>query len=219
MISTLNRLLGTLIRLASLLIIQFNTRLKSSYLIVKNDIKSTLGRENTVSNNLLFAIIQIEDRRYYSHHGIDFYAISRAIVKNLTKKKIEGASTIAQQLVRGITGERELKVKRKIREIIIASLISKDFSKHDILIAYVNLYQFRGCKGVFELCKKKNLNIYNLTTNESAQIAARFKYPILTTKNYVKYLKRVREIEIQTLQHHVTMNIFEINKKTVNLIK
>ncbi len=85
-----------------------------------------------------------------------------------------------------------------MREIILASLVDKYYTKNDILFAYFDTYIFDNCTGIFTFCKLENYDINNLTLKQSAEIAARFKYPILRKTNYVKYLKRVRIIEIKT---------------------
>ncbi|MGC4023059.1 MAG: transglycosylase domain-containing protein [Cyclobacteriaceae bacterium] len=77
---------------------------------------------------LLEAIVKIEDRRFYSHFGVDSYAIVRAIFRNSTSQKLEGASTIVQQLVRTITGAKEIRILRKLKEMMLATLINQKFS-------------------------------------------------------------------------------------------
>jgi len=78
---------------------------------------------------------------------------------------------------------------------MLAVLISMEFSKNEIMFAYLNTYNFNNCVGVCSLCSMENYDIENLSYNDAAQIAARFKYPSITKSNYIKYLKRVRTIE------------------------
>lgn len=119
----------------------------------------------------------------------------RAILKNALTNRIEGASTIVQQLVRNIIDEREIKVGRKIKEIMLATLIDKEFSKTEMIFAYLETYRFGNCTGLSNLCKNENYDINSLSRTDSAQIAARLKYPTVNKSNYIKYLKRVRTIE------------------------
>lgn len=142
------------------------------------------------------SIILIEDRRFVDHMGVDFYSITRAIYRYLFKNKIEGASTITQQLVRLITNQREIKISRKIKEIILASLIENEFTKEDILKIYVLKYNFNNCVGLHTFSVAAGYKTYDLTNIEIFQILARLKYPSINQSNYIRYLKRVRTIEI-----------------------
>ncbi len=78
---------------------------------------------------------------------------------------------------------------------MLATLIDKEFSKIEIIFAYLETYRFNNCIGLSELCKNENYNINSLSRTDSAQIAARLKYPTINKSNYIKYLKRVRTIE------------------------
>lgn len=198
MILALNYSIGILIWASSWIIIQFHSNLRIKFSFVKNQISNLEEFDCKSLVSLYKSLIEIEDKRYYSHMGVDVYSIIRAFIQNLLKGRFEGASTIVQQLVRGITNERELTLRRKIKEIIIASLIDRKFSKNQILYAYSCFYEFQKCIGVFDFCKIEKIDIQKLSTSESAQIAARFKYPVISKKNYIRYLKRVRVIEIKT---------------------
>lgn len=195
MILLLNYSAGCLIRIISLLVLKLNSSLKFQYVFIKETIATVNKIKNGRPEHLPEAIIEIEDKRFFHHLGVDFYSIIRALVKNTTTNRLEGASTIVQQLIRNITNERQIKFKRKIKEIILASLVDKVFSKDEILMAYLATYRFKNCIGIFTLCQCDQYDVNNLSVNESAQIAARFKYPFLHKANYINYLKRVRTIE------------------------
>lgn len=193
-----NYFLGQTLKFLSFLIIQLNPSLQTQFTFIKQTISKSTEHIKNIPDNLINSLIVIEDKRFRKHHGVDLYAILRAIIRNTTTKRLEGASTIVQQLIRNITNEREVNIKRKMREIILASLVDKYYTKNDILFAYFDTYIFDNCIGIFTFCKLENYDIDNLTLKQSAEIAARFKYPILRKTNYVKYLKRVRIIEIKT---------------------
>jgi len=154
-------------------------------------------RKTEFPQNLILSLIKIEDKRFFDHSGIDLYSILRALCKNTMTNRLEGASTIVQQLIRNILDEREITVNRKFNEIMLATLISREFTKNEIMFAYIDTYRFNSCVGVYNLCLKENYDLDNLSYNEAAQIAARFKYPTINKFNYIKYLKRVRTIEIK----------------------
>ncbi len=196
MINFLNNFIGTFIRWVSLILLNILPSLWKQLELI-NKIIITTNKNGEQSSKMLYkTLIGIEDKRYFNHAGVDIYSILRAVVKNFSSGRLQGASTINQQLVRTITGEREIKAKRKIKEIMLSVLIDKKFSKDEILKAYFNFYRFKRLVGVKQLCKMENYHFYNLSLNECAQIAARFKYPTINQKNYIKYLKRVRMVEI-----------------------
>ena len=72
------------------------------------------------------AAIAIEDKRFESHHGVDWYGTMRAIVRTLTGGSMQGGSTITQQTIKNITGDNQDNVKRKIMEIYRALALEKD---------------------------------------------------------------------------------------------
>lgn len=82
-------------------------------------------------------VIEFEDRRYYSHLGIDLIGIIRAIRSNLfALRVVQGGSTITQQLVRNTLLTPDRSVTRKILEIVLAVLIERHYSKREILALY-----------------------------------------------------------------------------------
>jgi penicillin-binding protein 1A len=92
---------------------------------------------------LQLAIIAVEDDQFYNHSGINYYAIIRAVSKDLIKQSYpigKGASTITQQLSRMLLGRFEKTWDRKIKEILIARKIEKRYSKQQILTLYANLH-------------------------------------------------------------------------------
>src|SRR4030095_6843806 len=94
------------------------------------------------------AVIAAEDRRFMRHHGVDLPALARAALTNTREASVvRGASTITQQLARGLFLTRERTWWRKTREIAIALLLELRYSKSQILEAYLNtvyLGQERG---------------------------------------------------------------------------
>jgi len=84
-------------------------------------------------------LIAVEDQNFYTHNGIDFRAIMRAMLSNIRKGHIsQGGSTITQQLARHLFFSREQTIRRKIDETIMAAILEFSFSKREILEAYIN---------------------------------------------------------------------------------
>ena len=105
------------------------------------------GREyvplDRISRNFQNAMIAVEDKRFYRHHGIDHIATFRALLQNVIRLgDAPGGSTITQQLAKNLFFTFERSWKRKILEAMAAMAIENRFSKDDILEAYCNLVPF-----------------------------------------------------------------------------
>jgi penicillin-binding protein 1A len=88
-------------------------------------------------------LVEIEDRRFYNHNGIDFKGVSRALIENFKVGHIvQGGSTISQQLARNIIRDNRKTVTRKLKESIKAVQIENQYSKDEILNLYFNNVYF-----------------------------------------------------------------------------
>ncbi|MCL6472257.1 MAG: PBP1A family penicillin-binding protein [Firmicutes bacterium] len=128
------------------------------------------------------AFIAIEDERFYEHHGVDFYGISRAFLANIRSGKIvEGGSTITQQYVKLSLGNTERTYSRKIREAILASKLERKYTKQQILEAYLNTIYFgQGAYGVEAASEVFfNKKVGELNLSEAALLAGITKAPDL----------------------------------------
>ncbi|MBQ3329639.1 MAG: penicillin-binding protein [Ruminococcus sp.] len=95
------------------------------------------------------AIVAIEDKRFYEHNGVDWYRTGSAILSLITGKNNYGGSTLTQQLIKNITDDSEVSLTRKLREIFRALNIEREYSKDDIIEAYLNVVNFgNNCQGV-----------------------------------------------------------------------
>lgn len=179
----------------AILIFKINSGIRSRFFRLLLAIKRSCKEEIYISEMLVKAVISIEDRRYFKHLGVDFYSILRAAYNTINTSRIEGASTITQQLVRNVTNMRKVSLYRKVKEMLLSILLERVFSKKEILYAYLATYRIGDCDNIISFCISKSLDIQDLTNNDSAIIAARLKYPNISTSNYIRYLKRVRIIE------------------------
>lgn len=126
------------------------------------------------------AFVAIEDKRFYSHKGIDYRGLLRASFNNLKSFSFkEGASTISQQLIKNTHLTNEKTLKRKILEIKLAKQLEKKFSKDEILEKYLNTIYFGdGCYGITAASKHYfNKKTCELDLNESAVLAGIIKAP------------------------------------------
>ncbi len=84
------------------------------------------------------ATIAIEDKDFYKHHGLSITGIGRAIYKTIFQKKIQGGSTLTQQLIKNALLSPERTIRRKIREFVLATIVETIYSKEKILEMYLN---------------------------------------------------------------------------------
>jgi penicillin-binding protein 1A len=96
------------------------------------------------------AFIAIEDRRFYSHQGIDPIGISRAILRNVLRRGVtQGGSTITQQLAKNLFLTQERTLMRKLQEAVLALWLEHNFKKDQILELYLNRVYFgSGAYGI-----------------------------------------------------------------------
>lgn len=95
------------------------------------------------------ALISIEDKRFYEHHGVDTQGLLTVALNAATGRGVRGASTITQQLVKNIYLTPEVSVSRKVEEMVMAQALEKRFTKHQILEYYLNnVYFGHGAYGI-----------------------------------------------------------------------
>lgn len=130
-----------------------------------------------IPQDLQDAFIALEDMRFKTHAGVDWRRTISVVV--LPSNHGEGGSTITQQLIKNLTGEREVTYIRKFREIQNALNLEKHYSKETILEAYLNtLYLDAGCYGVQTASEYYfGKDVDELTLAECACIAAITQYP------------------------------------------
>src|SRR5215211_2208987 len=107
--------------------------------------------ENQVSPNVKNAVIAIEDRRFYSHKGVDYTGISRAFGQDVLKRRAaQGGSTITQQFVKNaLAAQGDRSVFQKLREAALAYHLEREWSKEKILTQYLNTVYFgNGAYGI-----------------------------------------------------------------------
>ncbi|MBQ3125986.1 MAG: transglycosylase domain-containing protein, partial [Clostridia bacterium] len=106
---------------------------------------------NELPQSLINAAVYGEDERFWSHKGVDWYRTVGAAANFVLKfsESEFGGSTITQQLIKNVTGEKDYKIQRKVQEIFWALDLEKKMSKEDILTMYLNIIPLsRNCIGV-----------------------------------------------------------------------
>lgn len=126
------------------------------------------------------AFIAIEDKRFYSHHGVDYIRMAGAMLRNIKNGKAkEGASTISQQLIKNTHLSQEKTIERKFKEIKLAYKLESKFSKEEILEMYLNnIYFGNGCYGLEKASKFYfNKPASELSLGEGAMLAGVINAP------------------------------------------
>ncbi len=143
--------------------------IKSGYDIYKEAISDTPIQEkinsiksdpnyttiNNIPSTFQKAIISVEDKRFYTHTGIDIISIGRAVITDISTLSLaEGGSTITQQLAKNLYFSQEKKFSRKIAEVFLANKLEELYEKNDILELYLNVIYFGdGYYGIYEASK------------------------------------------------------------------
>ncbi|WP_188388774.1 transglycosylase domain-containing protein [Priestia taiwanensis] len=126
------------------------------------------------------AFVAVEDARFYEHSGIDLKAIARAVYKDiLARAKVEGGSTITQQLAKNVFLTNDKSLLRKTKELTIALSLENKYTKDQILEMYLNhIYFGHGAYGIQSASKTYfNKDVSELTVDEAAVLAALPKAP------------------------------------------
>lgn len=145
------------------------------------------------------AFVAVEDKRFYSHKGVDWIRVAGAIKNDLLSLSFrEGASTITQQLVKNTHLSNKKTVKRKIEEIRIARKIERIYSKDEILEKYLNVVYFgNGIYGIEDAAERYfGKSASQLSLVESAVLAGIINNPSAydPVKNTEKAIKRSRTV-------------------------
>ena len=156
-----------------------------------------------IPQSLRDAILATEDRRFYSHWGIDPIGVARAVIQNYRRGRIvEGGSTITQQLTKVLFLTPDKSLERKLKEAVLALELERRYSKDRILEMYLNQVYFgQGSYGVEAAARTYfGKGVSELTVRESALIAGLPRAPT----NYSPFdrpeaAKRRREVVLRRL--------------------
>ena len=138
---------------------------------------------DSIPKKVINSFLSAEDKNFFSHPGVDAKSITRAIIKNLknifSEKRLEGASTITQQVAKNFLLTNEVSIKRKIKEAILAFRIERAYSKERIMELYLNqIYLGEGTYGIAAASLEYfNKAVNDLTYEEAALLAALPKAP------------------------------------------
>src|SRR2546423_2725057 len=135
------------------------------------------------------AFLAIEDRRFYSHYGVDPFGVMRAVGANVLHRGVsQGGSTITQQLAKNLFLTQERTMQRKLQEVILSVWLERKYSKDEILDLYLNRVYFgNGAYGVEAAAQRYfGKSARNVTLSEAALLAGLVKSPskLAPTRNF-----------------------------------
>ena len=174
-----------------------------------------------IPKNVINSFLSAEDKNFFSHPGVDAKGVMRAIINNIqnmmSSKRLEGASTITQQVAKNFLLSNEVSLNRKIKEAILAFRIERALSKERILELYLNqIYLGSGAYGVAAASLEYfDKSIKELNYNEAALLAALPKAPSKYNPYKDKDLAKFR-------RDLVLKNLFDndfINQKNIMNLK
>ena len=137
----------------------------------------------SIPSNVVNSFLSAEDKNFFTHPGVDAKGVLRAIIKNISNiiksRRLEGASTITQQVAKNFLLTNEVSINRKIKEAILAFRIERALTKERILELYLNqIYLGGGAYGVAAASLEYfDKSIKDLNYEESALLAALPKAP------------------------------------------
>ena len=111
---------------------------------LSSDENRVLIKLDDLPEHVIYAFISVEDARFLEHDGVDWKRTVAVTVRMVVDGGTDGGSTITQQLVRDITGDKEVSIGRKLREIFRALELEKKYSKNEILESYLNRIPLGG---------------------------------------------------------------------------
>lgn len=153
--------------------------------------------------HLIQAVISIEDRRFYSHFGVDPLSITRAALHNyFNRGSVQGGSTITQQLAKILFLSPERTFKRKFQELLLSFWLEARFSKEQILTIYLNrIYLGSGCYGVDAASRKYfRKPVQKISLYEAAMIAGMIKAPsVLNPHNNIRKSRQRAHVVLDTM--------------------
>ena len=163
---------------------------------------------NSIPKNVINSFLSAEDKNFFFHPGVDAKGVMRAVINNVSNvilsKRLEGASTITQQVAKNFLLTNEVSLNRKIKEAILAFRIERALSKERILELYLNqIYLGSGAYGVAAASLEYfDKSIKDLNYSEAALLAALPKAP----SKYNPY----RNIELAKFRRNLVLkNLFD----------
>ena len=182
---------------------------------------------DSIPEKVVNAFLSAEDKNFFSHPGVDAKGILRAVIKNIKNisqnKRLEGASTITQQVAKNFLLTNEVSLKRKVKEAILAFRIERAYTKERILELYLNqIYLGQGTYGIAAASLEYfDKSVKELNYSEAALLAALPKAPSkYNPYKYPKVAKFRRNLVLENLEENKFLSkkqLIEFKNSKLNL--
>ena len=173
----------------------------------------------SIPEKVVNSFLSAEDKNFFSHPGIDAKGILRALIKNISNisqnKRLEGASTITQQVAKNFLLTNEVSIKRKVKEAILAFRIERAYSKERILELYLNqIYLGQGTYGIAAASLEYfDKSIKELNYPDAALLAALPKAPSkYNPYKYPEVAKFRRNLVLENLRENNFISKSQLNQ-------
>ena len=180
----------------------------------------------SIPEKVINAFLSAEDKNFFNHPGIDAKGILRAVIKNLKNisqnKRLEGASTITQQVAKNFLLTNEVSMKRKVKEAILAFRIERAYKKERILELYLNqIYLGQGTYGIAAASLEYfDKSIKELNYSEAALLAALPKAPSkYNPYKYPELAKFRRNLVLENLEENKFLSKKELEEFKMTELK
>ena len=140
----------------------------------------TLVDFEDIPDHVWQALVSIEDQRFFEHKGVDWKSTGRSVFDMLRgSDSTRGGSTITQQVIKNLTGNNEVTIKRKVTEIFRALRFAENYSREEVLELYLNMVYFgKGAYGIQAAAETYfGKDVDELTVAEAASIIGITQYP------------------------------------------
>src|SRR5215204_6521412 len=178
-------------------------------------------KEQDIPKNVENALLAVEDYRFYDHIGIDPYRIGGVVIKNVLTGKMEGASTITQQLAKNLFLYKDQTYSRKVNEWAVALQIERFYTKRQILEMYMN-YHFLGAGAYgFEAGSRTYFGktLKDLNLEEAALLAAILKSPEYSPTRNIDKARERRDLVLEQMAKYEYISQAEADAARAKPIK
>lgn len=180
-------------------------------LIRENYISSQVVSDDQIPDDLKHAVVAMEDRRFYKHHGVDIKALVRSALNNLVTSSTQGGSTIDMQVSKNLLTSEDKTYKRKVLDMYNAIQMNKVMTKDEILCTYLNnIYLGKSAYGVAKGAKVYfNKDVSDLNLAQCAMLAGITNNPFVFREHDQAKARQILVLNDMLEQGYITQDEYQ----------
>ena len=180
-------------------------------LIRENYISSQVVSDDQIPDDLKHAVVAMEDRRFYKHHGVDIKALVRSALNNLVTSSTQGGSTIDMQVSKNLLTSEDKTYKRKVLDMYNAIQMNKVMTKDEILCTYLNnIYLGKSAYGVAKGAKVYfNKDVSDLNLAQCAMLAGITNNPFVFREHDQAKARQILVLNDMLEQGYITKDEYQ----------